>query len=133
MSSQRKAYLRFFMIIIMIGNITSIKNAFADLAVNQTLYGQIQVYANLLNTACNLAVNHHKDIVLTNCGAGDAFNDPNIYSSMTYTPVKLQFYSVEKALFYPKYSVYLANGDNKVSLPFNVDRHNTLRVEVNYE
>lgn len=132
MNSQRKAYLRFFMIMLMIGNITSIKNAFADLAVNQTLYGQIQVYANLLNTACNLAVNH-KEIVLTSCGAGDAFNNPDIYSSMTYTPVKLQFYNVKNALFSRKYSVYLANGDNKVSLPFSVDKYQTLRLEVNYE
>lgn len=132
MNSQRKAYLRFFMIMFMIGNITSIKNVFADLAVNQTLYGQIQVYANLLNTACNVSVNN-KEVTLTNCGAGDAFNNPSIYSSLTYTPVKLQFYSVEDALFSRKYSVYLANGDNKVSLPFSVNKHLTLRLEVNYE
>ncbi|MGG4609841.1 hypothetical protein [Providencia sp. Me31A] len=132
MNSQRKAYLRFFMIMLMIGNITSIKNAFADLAVNQSLYGQIQVYVNLLNTACNLSVNH-KEIMLTRCGAGDAFNDPTIYSTTTYTPVKLQFYNVENAQLSRKYSVYLANGDNKVSLPFNVDKYQTLRLEVNYE
>ncbi|ENG4185911.1 hypothetical protein ABT230_002707 [Providencia rettgeri] len=133
MISPRKTPLGLFIIMIVLCFLSSIKHVAASLPTNSISYGQIQVYAQLMNTACNLSIRGAKEVTLTNCGAGSAFDDLNLINSAVHTPVTLQFYDTEKSLFYPSYLTYLTNGDNKIALPQQIDYHNTLRFEVSYE
>lgn len=133
MSSQLKMPIGLFITMIILCFFSSIKHTAASLPANTIFYGQVQVYVNLLSTACNLSIHSTKEITLTNCGAGMAFGDLNIFNSAAYTPVTLQFYDTKKSLFYPSYLTYLTNGDNKIDLPPQIDYHSTLRFEVSYE
>ncbi|HEC8329739.1 TPA: hypothetical protein RG647_RS15360 [Providencia rettgeri] len=133
MGSQRKMPLGLFPIMIVLCFLSSIKHVVASLPTNSISYGQVQVYANLFSTACNLSISGAKEITLTNCGAGSAFDDLNLFNSAAYIPVTLQFYDTEKSVFYTSDLTYLTNGDNKIILPPRIDYHNTLRFEVNYE
>ena len=130
MSSQLKMPRGLFITMIILCFLFSIKQTAASLPTNAIIYGQVQVYANLLSTTCNLSIHSTKEITLTNCGAGIAFDELNIFNSAAYTPVTLQFYDTEKSLFYPSYLTYLTNGDNKIDLPPQIDYHSTLRFDL---
>lgn len=114
------------------------KKTIVNTPVNQSDYefslqGLVQVNATVFNAPCNLQFKEM--LVLTGCGAGNAYHKMNISSVDANTPirVRLRFYDVRQRTTLARYPLSLSHGSNAIQIPALMKNKSAFRVEVSYE
>ncbi len=116
-----------------IGGMASASEFLNHTAVNESHYedsnsGWLEVSAQLFNSPCHLKISTSA-VMLTQCGAGDAFSANN----MQTTPAQIRFYDVQNGNVTAIEKMNLLNGNNLIYPPVSMHKSNLLRLEVVYE